>query len=51
MSAMANDPPIWQRVTCHPAFAVLLLAASLGGAWAVVSESARMLSCFLARCV
>jgi hypothetical protein len=48
---MADEPAIWQRVSCHPVFAVLLLAAVLGGTWAVTSTAARELFCFLARCI
>jgi hypothetical protein len=48
---MADEPPIWQRVSCHPAFALLLLAVLLGGAWAVTSAGARAAFCSLAPCL
>jgi hypothetical protein len=46
---VANSEPTWQRVSCHPLFAVLLLATVFGAGWAVTSASARELVCLLAR--
>lgn len=46
---MAKSEPSWQRVSCHPLFAVLLLGVTLGTAWAVTSAGARELLCLLAR--
>jgi hypothetical protein len=30
----------WQRVSCHPLFAALLLALTFGGGWVVKSAAA-----------
>ncbi len=46
---MATSEPTWQRVSCHPLFAVLLLTCVFGAGWAVTSAGARELFCLVAR--
>jgi len=46
---VAKSDPTWQRVSCHPLFALLLLGVTFLGAWAVASAGAREVLCLLAR--